>query len=181
MFVFVCVGGEPLAFFTNDSPTLGILARTLTSVPRPKGGLSGGAHGPPRSPLHLGRVAFLYYMSMMLLLTFGHHCATFRLATAPDLHFSISWCVALLCFYFPLSGGHRDGSIDCQRELLRCFRVSVWGKPVAFFKNDSPTLGILARTFTSVPRSKGGLAGGRMAPHVAPFTWAVLRSGIICR
>jgi len=87
--VFVC-GGEPLAFFENELQTLCIFARARASPRRPKGGLSGGAHGPPRCPLHLSRVVLVKYMLMMLLLIFCHHCATFSLPTAHDFHLSVS-------------------------------------------------------------------------------------------
>ncbi len=88
--MFLCGGGNPLHFLENELQTLCIFARARASPRRPKGGLSGGAHGPPRCPLHLSRVVLVKYMLMMLLLIFGHHCATFPLPTAPDFPFSMS-------------------------------------------------------------------------------------------
>jgi hypothetical protein len=68
-------------------------------------------------------------------------------------------------------------------------RLSTWafkmfcvcrGNRLHFLKNELPTLCIDARTLTSAPRPKGCLSGGRMAPHVVPFTWPVLCSCSIC-
>jgi hypothetical protein len=84
----------------------------------------------------------------------------------------------LLCAYFPLSGGHRDGTIDTQREHSWCFCVK--GKPRAFFFYDPPTLCIFARAHLPVPRPKGSFSGGRMAPTLSPLLVPVLCSCSTC-
>ncbi len=83
--VFVRVRGTPKHFFFFYD----LHARASPRAP-PEGRSLGGAHGPPRCPLHLSRVVLFKYMLMMLLLTFCHHCATFCFLTALDFHLSVS-------------------------------------------------------------------------------------------
>ena len=85
----------------------------------------------------------------------------------------------LLSAFSPLSGGNRDGSIDSQRKLLRC-SVCAGETPCIFFlMNYQPFVFLHARSPPCPAR--GGLSGGgRMAPHVVPFTWPVLCSCSIC-
>jgi len=52
-------------------------------------------------------------------------------------------------FYFPLSGGNRDGTTSAKREILWCFNVCE--ETTCFFKNEPQTLCIFARAH-SCPR-----------------------------
>ena len=51
--VFVCVGGTPCIVFSNELQTLCVFARARASPRALEGRYLGGAHGPPRCPLHL--------------------------------------------------------------------------------------------------------------------------------
>ena len=116
----VCVcRGNPSPFFFNEPQTLCTFARART-FPRPARkthGLSGGRMAPTRCPLHSARVVMLYCMLIMLLLIFCHHCASFPLPRAHDIHFFVRYFISRLCLYFPLSGGNRDGTTGAKREI----------------------------------------------------------------
>ncbi len=59
--VFVCVG-EPLAFLKMNCEPFVFLHAPAPPCAPPEGRFLGGAHGPPRSPLHLSRVVLFNYI-----------------------------------------------------------------------------------------------------------------------